>query len=184
MSVAVPGNEIQDRLKHLDDLLRKAERSADPAGKAQLQEIVQEILSLHGAGLGRMLGHMAEAGSSGQAILDACAEDEVVGGLLLLHGLHPLDLETRVHQALESVRPYLQSHGGNVQLLEVSEERVLLRLEGSCHHCPSSTATMRHTVEQAILARAPDVAAIEVEGLAPEIPVGPEPISRIALPLL
>jgi Fe-S cluster biogenesis protein NfuA len=184
MSVVGEGHEIQDRLRHLDGLLQSAEKSADPAGKTRLCEIVQEISSLHGAGLERVLQHLGEAGSSGQAILDACTADQVVGGLLLLHGLHPQDLETRVNQALDSVRPYLQSHGGNVELLEVSEERVRLKLEGSCHHCPSSTATMHHTVEEAILARAPDVAAIEVEGLAPEFPVGQETGARIALPLL
>ena len=45
----------------------------------------------------------------------------MVGGLLMLHGLHPLDLETRVRQALDQVRPYLRSHGGNVELLGVSD---------------------------------------------------------------
>ena len=74
-----------------------------------------------------------------------------MGGLLLLHGLHPLDLEARVRQALDKVRPYLRSHGGNVELLGVDEGVVRLRLEGSCHGCPSSAATMRQTIEEAIL---------------------------------
>ena len=110
-------------------------------------------------------GTWTAAGEAGAAILDACARDDVVGGLLLLHGLHPLDLEARVRQALEQVRPYLRSHGGNVELLGVGDGVVRLRLEGSCHGCPSSAVTMKQTIEEAILAKAPDVTAVEVEGL-------------------
>ena len=64
---------------------------------ARPREIVQAVLDLHGAGLERILGHLADAGDR-RRVLDACARDEVVGGLLLLHGLHPLDLEERVLQ--------------------------------------------------------------------------------------
>jgi Fe-S cluster biogenesis protein NfuA len=89
----------------------------------------------------------------------------VVAGLLLLHGLHPMDTEARVARALEQVRPALRSHGGNVELIDVREGVVRLRLEGSCHGCPSSAATMKTTIEEAILADAPEVASIEVQGL-------------------
>ena len=67
-------------------------------------------------------------------------------------------------QALEQVRPYLRSHGGNVELLEVRDGVVRLQLEGSCHGCPSSAVTMKQTIEEAILAKAPDMVAVEVEG--------------------
>src|SRR5205085_6265147 len=131
-------------------LLREAERLADPAARARLQEVVQAVLDLHGAGLERLLGHLAEAGEAGRAALDACARDDVVGGLLLLHGLHPLDLEARVRQALDAVRPALRAHGGNVALLGVRAGLVRLRLQGSCDGCPSSAVTMKQTIEEAI----------------------------------
>ncbi|MBX6311309.1 MAG: NifU family protein [Isosphaeraceae bacterium] len=156
--------EFQTRLERLDVLLREVEHVADPATQAQTREIVQAVLELHGAGLERLLGHLAAAGEPGAAVLDACGRDDVVGGLLLLHGLHPLGLEARVLQALEQVRPYLRSHGGNVELLGISDGAVRLRLLGSCHGCPSSAVTMKQTIEEAILARAPDVTAVEVEG--------------------
>jgi Fe-S cluster biogenesis protein NfuA len=157
--------EFQSRLQRLDALLREAEESADPASSARTREIVQAILDLHGTGLERLLGHVDAAGEAGASILDACANDEVVSGLLLLHGLHPLELEARVLRALEQVRPALRSHGGNVALVDVRDGIVRLRLEGSCHGCPSSAATMKLTIEEAILADAPEVAAIEVQGL-------------------
>jgi Fe-S cluster biogenesis protein NfuA len=101
--------------------------------------------------------------------LDALArDDDLVSSLLLLHNLHPLDLSTRVGLALDKVRPALAAHGGSVQLLAVFPDGVVrLRLDGSCHGCPSSAATLQSTIEQAILAKAPDVTAIHVEGVMP-----------------
>ena len=58
----------------------------------------------------------------GQSIIDELGQDELVGSLLLLHGLHPLSLEARILQALEKIRPYLGSHGGNVELVSVDED--------------------------------------------------------------
>jgi Fe-S cluster biogenesis protein NfuA len=110
--------------------------------------------------LERILGHLDATAR------DACTRDEVVAGLLLLHGLHPLDMEARIRQALEQVRPFLRSHGGNVELIDVAAGVVRLRLVGSCDGCPSSAETMSQTIEEAILARAPDVMAVEVEGVA------------------
>jgi Fe-S cluster biogenesis protein NfuA len=69
---------------------------------------------------------------------------------------------------LGTVRPYLQSHGGDVELLEAVGTRVRLRMTGSCQGCPSSEATLRGVVEEAICAAAPDVEEIQVEGLTRE----------------
>lgn len=159
------GREFQSRLQRLDALLCEVEESADPAAAGRTREIVQAVLDLHGTGLERILGHIEAAGDAGASIVDACARDEVVGGLLLLHSLHPDDLETRIRRALEQVRPALRSHGGNVELLALRDGIVHLRLEGNCHGCPSSAATMKMTIEEAIFANAPEVASIEVQGL-------------------
>jgi Fe-S cluster biogenesis protein NfuA len=165
MTETLDAREFQSRLQRLDVLLREVEESADPAVAARTREIVQAVLDLHGSGLGRILEHLQAAGDAGAPILDACARDDVVSGLLLLHGLHPTDLETRVLRALEEVRPALHSHGGNVELLGVRDGVVQLRLAGSCDGCPSSAATMKMTIEEAIFANAPDVTSIEVQGL-------------------
>jgi Fe-S cluster biogenesis protein NfuA len=165
MTESLDAREFQSQLQRLDALLREVEESADPAAAARTREIVQAVLDLHGTGLERLLGHLAEAGEAGAAILEACTGDDVISGLLLLHGLHPMDLDTRVRRALEQVRPALKSHGGNVELLDVRDGAVHLRLEGNCHGCPSSAATMKMTIEEAIYANAPEVTSIEVQGL-------------------
>ena len=176
--------QFQTRLERLDALLSEIERCTDPTVLARIREIVQAILDLHGVGLERLLEIVADKGETGSVILNACARDDVVSGLLLLHNLHPLDLEARLHQALEGVRPYLRSHGGNVELLGVQGGVVRLRLQGSCHSCPSSALTMQQTIEEAIYGKAPEVTAIEVEGLAIDSSAHENGRARLALPML
>lgn len=176
---------FQERLERLEALLNEVDCNTEPAGQELTRAIVQALLDLHGAGLERLLEHVAEAGEAGRGILDACAGDEMVGGLLLLHGLHPLDLEARVREALETVRPLLRSHGGNVEFLAVHEGVVRLRLQGSCHGCPSSAVTLEQTVKEAIFAKAPEVTNVELEGLTESQPATHDNgKARVALPIL
>jgi Fe-S cluster biogenesis protein NfuA/nitrite reductase/ring-hydroxylating ferredoxin subunit len=113
-------------------------------------------------------------GAEGERAFKAFAEDELVSHLLLLHGLHPLDVETRVVRALEEVRPYLQSHGGNVELLGIEGGVARVRMEGSCDGCPSSAVTLKLAIEEAVLKAAPDLEGIEAEGVT-EAPPKPAP---------
>jgi Fe-S cluster biogenesis protein NfuA/nitrite reductase/ring-hydroxylating ferredoxin subunit len=106
---------------------------------------------------------------------------------LILHGLHPVEVDVRIEQALDKVRPYLGSHAGGVAYLGIDGAGVAhLRLDGSCHGCPSSTVTVRMTIEEAVLKAAPEVAGIEVEGQStpPErlLQIGRGPGLEAALP--
>lgn len=184
MPNTLDAREFQSRLQRLDGLVREVERFPDPDAQAHMRELVRALLDLHGAGLERILEHVVGMPDGGAAALDACAGDDVVGGLLLLHGLHPLDLETRVLQALEQVRPALHAHGGDVALVDVRDGVVRLRMKGSCHGCPSSAATVKQTIEEAVFARAPDVAAVEVEGVADDPSVTPDGRVLVSLPIL
>jgi Fe-S cluster biogenesis protein NfuA/nitrite reductase/ring-hydroxylating ferredoxin subunit len=106
---------------------------------------------------------------------ESLAADELVAHLLLLHGLHPVPVEQRVRAALEGVRPYLESHGGNVELLGVEEGVARLRLEGSCSGCPSSAMTLKLAIEKAIHEAAPDVDEVVADGAVGQ----PEPASGL-----
>lgn len=161
--------EVQRRLESIEGLVREVEKVSDPAVRSLSNQLVQSLMDLHGSGFERMLEIVHSKGEAGQAIIDELGRDDVVKSLLLLYGLHPLDVRTRVVEALERTRPYLRSHGGNVQLMGVSDSgTVTLRLEGSCNSCPSSAVTLQSTVEQAIYDDAPDVTAIIVEGAVRE----------------
>jgi len=162
-------NEVQSQLKSIEALVHRIEKASDPALSATAKELVQLLMELHGAGLERLLEIVNQTSTSGSAIIEALGRDDLVRSLLLLYGLHPDRLEARVMQALEKTRPYLKSHGGNVNLIGVDDAgAVTLRLEGNCHGCPSSSATMKLAVEEAIYDAAPDVTAIIVEGSVQE----------------
>jgi Fe-S cluster biogenesis protein NfuA/nitrite reductase/ring-hydroxylating ferredoxin subunit len=91
-----------------------------------------------------------------------------VASLLLVHGLHPHDVHRRVSDALDRVRPYLGSHGGDVDLLEVTDDDVVrLAFKGSCKSCPSSAVTLELAVEDAVRAAAPEITSIEVVAAEP-----------------
>jgi Fe-S cluster biogenesis protein NfuA/nitrite reductase/ring-hydroxylating ferredoxin subunit len=151
----------------MEALLGEIETLSDPNARSKAAEVVGVLLELYGEGLARMMEVVAE-GEERERTFDAFAEDELVSHLLLLHGLHPLDLETRVVRALEEVRPYLLSHGGNVELLGVEEGVARLRMQGSCSGCPSSTVTLKLAIEEAIQKTAPDLERIQAEGVAEE----------------
>jgi len=156
---------LQERVARMEALLGEIETLADPNARAKAAEVVGVLLELYGEGLARMMEVVGQ-GNERERIFEALAEDELVSHLLLLHGLHPLDLETRVVQALKEVRPYLQSHGGNVELLGVEGGVARVRLQGSCDGCPSSTVTLKLAIEEAIMKAAPDLEGIEAEGVA------------------
>ena len=159
----VEERELQKRLAHVDTLVGELERLPDLASRALVEELLSTVLDLHGEALSRMLDVLGPRGEPAtDQLLERMAADDVIRGVLLLHGLHPLDLRSRVEGALESVRPYMRSHGGGVELLDVIGDTVRIRLEGHCKTCPSSTVTLKLAVEKAIYEAAPDVAAIEV----------------------
>jgi Fe-S cluster biogenesis protein NfuA/nitrite reductase/ring-hydroxylating ferredoxin subunit len=146
------------------DTLLDASSAGGVVARERAEERVRVVSDLYGAGLERVLDLMHERGHLDDETLAALAADDLVASLLLVHGLHPYDVATRVERALESVRPYLGSHGGDVELLEISDEGVVrLRLLGSCDGCASSSVTLKLAVEGAIEAAAPEITAIEVE---------------------
>ncbi len=134
------------------------------AARERGEELVRLVTDFYGAGLERLLDLVHAHGRLDDPLLAALAADDLVAGMLLVHGLHPYGVEDRVESALESVRPYLGSHGGDVELLGVTDDgAVRLRLLGTCDGCPSSSATLALAVRGAVEAAAPEITTIEVE---------------------
>lgn len=166
---------LHERVARMETLLEEIEALQDPTARSKAAEMAGVLLDLYGEGLARMMETVAE-GEEREKTFEAFAGDELVSHLLILHGLHPLDVETRVVNALEEVRPYLKSHGGNVELLGIDEGVARLRMEGSCDGCPSSAMTLKLAIEEAIQKTAPDLEGIEAEGVeepAPTLVAGP-----------
>jgi Fe-S cluster biogenesis protein NfuA/nitrite reductase/ring-hydroxylating ferredoxin subunit len=165
---------LQERVARMETLLGEIESLTDPNARSKAAEMAQVLLELYGEGLARMMEVVAQ-GAEGERAFKVFAEDELISHLLLLHGLHPLDVEARVIRALEEVRPYLQSHGGNVELLGIEEGVARVRMEGSCDGCPSSAVTLKLAIEEAVLKAAPDLEGIEAEGVTEAPPKPPAP---------
>jgi Fe-S cluster biogenesis protein NfuA/nitrite reductase/ring-hydroxylating ferredoxin subunit len=136
------------------------------AAYERAQQLVREVVELYGAGLERVM-LLAQAPGQGPVLAERLAADDLVASLLLVHGLHPHDVHRRVSDALDRVRPYLGSHGGDVDLLDITGETVHLAFRGSCKSCPSSAVTLELAVEDAVRAAAPEISTIEVVAAEP-----------------
>src|SRR6185312_429240 len=142
------------------------------------EELTGAVVQMYGAGLERIVDLIDEE-TRGRL-----ASDELVAGLLMIHDLYPVPLEERVMTALDSVRPYMESHGGNIELLGFEDGVVKLRLEGSCKSCRASSSTLELAVRQALQEAAPDLLGMDVEGVVEEEPGGDAGITGTPLPLL
>lgn len=145
--------------------LLDASAAGGAVARERAQRLAGEITDLYGAAIARML-RLARAVDPNLA--EVFASDDLVASLLLVHGLHPHDTARRVSTALDAVRPYLGSHGGDVSLLGVADGVVRLQLRGNCTSCPSSAVTLDFAVRDAVLAAAPEIEDIEVVATEPD----------------
>jgi Fe-S cluster biogenesis protein NfuA len=77
-----------------------------------------------------------------------------------------MDLLKRVEMALDTIRPYLETDGGNVSIEEITPENIVrLRLLGSCGSCPMSIMTLKAGIEQAIRRAVPEITGVEAVNL-------------------
>jgi Fe-S cluster biogenesis protein NfuA len=153
--------------ERVEALLAEIRASAHPALMAKVEELVEEIVGLYGAGLAHIWEMLQGERASIDGVRRGLVDDPLVSALLTLHGLHPDDVVARVEAALERVRPYLAAHSGGVELLGMDDRgTAYVRLEGSCDGCASSSATLRELVERAIKETAPEIERVELDSTA------------------
>jgi len=169
VQVTLDDGAARERVARVDALLEDLEGAIGAVPVDTAIELVQALLDLYGEGLARMVAHVAAVDDDG-ALAGAFASDELVSHLLLLHGLHPVPLEQRVRGALDEVRPYLESHGGDVELLGIEDGVVRVAMRGSCDGCASSAMTLKLAIEDAIHKAAPDVEEVVADGAAAPAP--------------
>ncbi|HEY2783811.1 MAG TPA: hypothetical protein VGJ05_02450 [Fimbriiglobus sp.] len=161
---------FQQRMAGVEAILHRIETAADPAMRSLARELVQALLDLHGTGLERILSRAEPL------MVEALVKDDLVSSLLLLHDLHPQDLETRVRKAMAGVTAALRDRGGQAELIEVLGPSVRLRLVGRCD--ADAAAAMQTILKEVVELAAPDATAFDLEN-ALEIFEG-----KITLPLL
>ena len=145
----------------MEELLHNIELTADPALRATVQKLVELVMTLHGAGLERILELVRSTGDLGDVAIEKLGRDELVASILVLHGLHPLNTEARVAQAVEKAGSRLRPHGAVVELLSLQGDVIRLRLQIT--GCGSSQQSLKKMVEEAVYQAAPELSAIIVE---------------------
>jgi Fe-S cluster biogenesis protein NfuA/nitrite reductase/ring-hydroxylating ferredoxin subunit len=157
--------QLVERVQELQAALDSAGASAT---RDLAEELVATVVQMYGIGLERIVGALMEAGEHGERIAVGLTDDPLVATLMLIHDLHPVPLADRVQAALDSVRPYMESHGGNVELLGLENGIARIHLRGSCSDCSASSVTLELAIKQALEEAAPDLEGLEVEGMAPQ----------------
>jgi Fe-S cluster biogenesis protein NfuA/nitrite reductase/ring-hydroxylating ferredoxin subunit len=161
--------ESEQLIARVQELTGRLEDLDDAQCRALAEELTSAVVQMYGAGLERIV-ELADGDTR-----DAMAADELVAGLLMIHDLYPVPIEDRVMEALDTVRPYMESHGGDVELLGIEDGVARLRLQGSCKSCRASASTLELAVRQALEAAAPDLEGMDVEGIAEEEEEAPLP---------
>lgn len=167
-------------IARVQELTAQLEEVHDLQARAVADELVSSIIQLYGEGLERIVEALGEPGASVADVRERLVEDGVVASLLLIHGLYPVDLETRVLEALERVRPYMESHGGDVELLGIEDGVARMRLVGHCESCPASEATLELAIKKALEETAPDLEGLAVDGVRE----APAPLGGFELPVI
>lgn len=158
------GRDFRGDMQRIGGLVQEIESIADPAIRATTKNLVQSLMDLHGAALEKALDITADAGEPGMNIIDLLGRDPLVSSLLVLYGLHPDDIETRVVRAIDKIRPQLRKQGCEVEILASSDGVIRLRVETGAHTCGSTAKTVQATLEGAVNDAAPDLTSLEIEG--------------------
>ena len=172
--------DFQKRIQRIGGLVQELDSVADPASRAASKELVQLLMDMHGTGLNRILEAIFRSGQSGGPLIDELGRDPLVSSLLVLYGLHPDDLATRVLKAVEQIKPKLRKMGCEVELPTLEEGNVQLHAVLEGHTCGSTAQTVRGMLEEALYGAAPDITSLVVNGLEPPAANGFVALDRLA----
>jgi hypothetical protein len=147
--------------ERIDELVRELDSIADARIQSVARELIQSVTELHANALERILEILAESEDAGPQVIDRLGEDQLVGPLMALHGLHPLGLPERVARAVDKF-------GAEAEIVGIEAGHVQIRLRSQPHGC-GATVDSKTALEDAIYNAAPDLntLSIEEESIAP-----------------
>ena len=160
-------NDAEEMVEQLNALVEELENYPDSVVREKALDLVQMILALHGEVLHRILKTL-DSSPQREQMLSQIIGDDVVRSVLIIHGLAPDDLPTRVAATIENLRPFLITQGCDVKLLAVENGRAQIRLMRSGQGAPPILA-LKSEIEKALAEAAPDLLGIEIEGVAEQI---------------
>jgi len=155
--------DIEETFARIGEIAEQLEKHPDPTVREKVFELLDWVEAFHREAVTRIV-HMLPFEA-----VEQLHSDPVVNHLLdtyIEDDEAPEDLDALIDEALNEIRPYVHSHGGEMEALNVDKENgiVKLRLMGSCHGCPSSSVTLTDGVEKILKERWPGFRKLEVEG--------------------
>jgi hypothetical protein len=158
-------HRLDEQQRRIDELIAALSALDDTRAREIAQALLQVVLDLHASGLARLAEIIAEVEGRDGPIAARLTQDRLVSAILLLHGLHPVDLPGRVRRAVDGLHATLGSQGMRVELVDATEDAVRVRLTRVPSGHPVAAAELQDAIERAIFEQAPDVAKVEVDGL-------------------
>jgi Fe-S cluster biogenesis protein NfuA/nitrite reductase/ring-hydroxylating ferredoxin subunit len=150
-------------VEQLFELIDELESSPGDESQENTRRALQTVVEFYRGAFERVLQILERNGR--RESVDRLLEDPLLASIFRGYGLIEDELELKVDTALESVRPFLRSHGGGVTLVGVSNKIAHLELWGSCHDCSASMVTLKAVIEKALYEQVPELDRIEVLGL-------------------
>jgi Fe-S cluster biogenesis protein NfuA len=157
---------IEAQQRRIEELIAALEALDDPHAKEPAKELLQVVLDLHANGLSRLMEIVAGSGVLDDPLTEALERDPQVSALLLLHGLHPQDLPTRVARAVEKLRPLIGTQGIQIELIDAAEEAVAVQVSGRLQGKHNTVAELQQEIERVIFEAAPETMRVEIAGLS------------------
>jgi Fe-S cluster biogenesis protein NfuA/nitrite reductase/ring-hydroxylating ferredoxin subunit len=150
-----------DQLAAKVDAAIAAVQALDEASRTKALDLKQAVEQFHKTALTTVVRRL-KSDPRGKELLFELIDDPLVFALLSMHGIVRADITTRVSRVIDAVRPYMRSHGGDVELVEVRERVAYVRLHGACNGCSMSAVTLRDGVEEALRNNVPEITRVEV----------------------
>jgi hypothetical protein len=150
--------QVDAAVRRVEELIGEF-AAENPRVRAKAEELARVLMELYGAGLKRILEVLKQGGRAGEEMLGRLAEYKLVGSLLLIHDLHPLDAEARIRRALAQI----EKRAGAQISVEVVESVATVRVENA----GENAARIGAVIEEAVRQAAPEVMHLEIEGIEP-----------------
>ncbi len=164
--------DLESLAQQVDQALAQVMKLDGPAQAAAL-DLKRAIEAFHRLGLTQIVQRL-KADPRGKELLFELVDEPSVYALFAMHGIVRADVATQAARVLEMVRPYMRSHGGDVELVRVEGDTAFVRLHGACNGCSLSAVTLRESVQEALTTHVPQIQRVEV--------VPDDPVSGLILP--
>jgi len=170
---------FQSSMRKIEELIGTLDRAADPALRSAAKELVSALMEVHGACLARMLDTLNKSGEAGQHAIRTYVADPLIGKLLILYELHPVEFEVRVAQALEKFQSSKVAADMKVELLSTEGGNIRVRYSSDSKGC--GAGALKESIEAALIDAVPDASGIFVEDASPATSQAFVPLSALGV---